>query len=96
MRKLLVWILAALGGAALIRKLRRKGRDDVTVAPTDAGGDPADELRRTLADSRSDEPVLADTAPAESEATVDEERSEVHDRARSVLDEMQGPGTDDE
>ena len=96
MRKFLLWLLAALGVAALIRKLRRRTSGEAAAPTTDTSADPAEELRRTLADSRPDEPPPDGTASAESEATVDEERSDVHDQARSVIDEMQGAGTDDE
>jgi len=51
-----------------------------------AADDPADELRRRLADSRSaDEPANAPTAP---EATVEERRADVHEQGRATLDEM--------
>jgi len=57
------------------------------AAPAEpAADDPADELRRRLADSRSaDEPANAPTAP---EATVEERRADVHEQGRATLDEM--------
>ena len=93
MRRLLKWALITLGIAALVRKLRSKreaaGRDtsdasvstrtSVAVTTTTTTDDPADELRRKLADTR--EPDAADAA-------VDDRRAEVHDQGRSAIDEM--------
>ena len=50
-----------------------------------AGDDPADELRRKLADSRvEDEPAAVSSSPV----TVEERRAEVHGQGRSALEEM--------
>jgi hypothetical protein len=91
MRRLLTWLVVSLGIAALIRRLRRSSRP-VESAP--AGGqatepaaddDPADELRRKLAESRTeDEPAVVTPPPV----TVEERRAEVHGQGRSALDEM--------
>ena len=56
MRKLLTWIVVTIGIAALVRKLRSRGRKD-EAEPVPAGADPADELRQKLASSRDPEPV---------------------------------------
>jgi hypothetical protein len=95
MRRLLKWALITLGIAALVRKLRSRrdvavgGTPDATVSTqtsvtvttsTTTSEDPADELRRRLADSRDPE--------APTEGSVDDRRSEVHDQGRSAIDEM--------
>jgi hypothetical protein len=90
MRRLLTWLLVTLGVAALVRRLRRRGGQAEVWTPRDEG-DPAEELRRKLAESRSeDEVAAADTAGAE-QSSVEERRAEVHDQGRSTLDEMRGP-----
>lgn len=90
MRKLVTWLLVSLGIAALVRRLRR--RDEAASWQAEppsaepAAGDPADELRRRLAESRSaDEPV---EAPTEPEATPEERRADVHEQGRATIDEM--------
>lgn len=88
MRKLLMWAVVSFGIAALVRKLRRRGGGGVSDAEFTRGeptaDDPADELRRKLADTR-DEGAEA----AEPEATIDERRTEVHEEGRAAIDEMQ-------
>lgn len=94
MRKFLVWLAAAVGVAALIRRLRRRAEPaEITPAPTEATDDPAEELRRKLAETRPEEPVAA-ADPAGTDSIVEEQRSDVHDKARGVIDEMQSPGDD--
>jgi len=51
--------------------------------------DPADELRRKLAETRTDDEPAT---PAPAEASVEERRAEVYEQGRSTLDEMQPPG----
>ena len=87
-RRLLLWIVVTLGIAALVRRLRRHDTADVgadspaeAAPPPEAGADdPADELRRRLAESR-DEPAVSET--------VESRRADVHDEGRAALDEMQ-------
>jgi len=99
MRRLLTWLVVSLGIAAIIRKLRRREqRDDFTSAPN-VEDDPADELRRKLADSRSEEsavpePPVSPEPPASAEATVEERRADVHEQGRSTLDDMRDPDED--
>jgi hypothetical protein len=89
MRKLLTWIVVTLGIAALVRRLRRRGRENELSTPTETGGEPADELRRKLAESRTEEEPSAAGEPAASpEATVEERRTSVHEEGRAALDEM--------
>ncbi|MGH3133161.1 MAG: hypothetical protein ACRDNY_05385 [Gaiellaceae bacterium] len=86
MRRRLTWLLVTLGIAALVRRLRRRGeRAERAPSPGPGEGDPADELRRKIAESRSDE---GPAEPAPPEATVDERRAEVHGEGRSALEEM--------
>ena len=89
MRKRLTWLLVTLGIAALVRRLKRRDDHAEPALVEPPAGDPADELRRKLAESRStDEAEEAPTAP---EATVEERRAEVHDQGRATLDEMRFP-----
>jgi len=77
-----------LGVAALVRWLKRR-RDESAPAPGPPAQDPADELRRKLAESRADsEPETAVESPSE---TVEERRADVHARGRSALSEMTPP-----
>ena len=99
MRRLLKWALITLGIAALVKKLRSRrapgtGPSDatvstqtsVTVTTTTTTDDPADELRRKLADTRE---------PDEAPGSVDDRRAEVHDQGRSAIDEMRSSAGDD-
>jgi hypothetical protein len=86
-RRLLKWIVVTVGIAALVRWLRRRDSEPgVTEPPED---DPADELRRKLAESRSAEDT--DEAAASAEATVEERRADVHEQGKATLDEMSSP-----
>jgi hypothetical protein len=83
MRRRLTWLLVTLGIAALVRRLRRRSEPGPLTHEAD---DPADELRRKLADSRAEE---NDAAPPEPPAdTVEERRADVHQEGRAALDEM--------
>jgi flagellar biosynthesis/type III secretory pathway M-ring protein FliF/YscJ len=85
MRKLLTWIVVTLGIAALVRRLKRRGAEAEPTPVEPPAGDPADELRQKLAESRSaDEPQEAPSP----EEPVEERRAEVHDQGRATLDEM--------
>jgi hypothetical protein len=69
MRKLITWIVVTIGIAALVRKLRGRGKADEAEPPSPAAADPADELREKLASSREPEPgAEAEAAPAETTA----------------------------
>ena len=87
-RKLVKLALIALGIRALWRWRQRRQAEAASLAPAPAAPavDPADELRRKLAASRSDEPEPADGAAPE--PTVEERRAEVHEDAREALDDM--------
>jgi hypothetical protein len=86
MRRLLTWLVVSLGIAALIRRLRRSTSPTESAAVEEpAQPDPADELRRKLAESRADdEPAVVAPSPV----TVEERRAEIHGQGRSALEEM--------
>ncbi len=85
MRKLATWVVVTLGIAALLHRFkRRRATAAEPPAPIVPAADPADELRRKLAASRTESAAL-DPVP---ETTVTERRAEVHDEARAALDEM--------
>jgi len=68
-------LLIAVGGALGVRALLRRRRHEPPAEP------PVDELRQKLAAAKAEpEP----SAPA----TVEERRSDVHERARSAIDEL--------
>jgi hypothetical protein len=100
-RRLLTWIVVTLGIAALVRRLRQRAEPDELAPATEGAGDPADELRRKLEESRAEENAAPGSAPAPEpeptakvEATVEERRASVHEQGRSTLDEMRGPDED--
>ena len=86
MRRFLAWTSAAIGAAWLLRRLRRR---HTPPAPAE---DPAEELRRKLAETRPEEtPGEAEAQPeppAAAEAPLDERRRAVHERARAAIDDM--------
>ena len=88
MRKLVTWLVVSLGIAALVRKLRKR-EEPAELAPVSVTGeDPADELRRKLAETRTeDQPE----APPAAETSVEDRRAEVYEQGRATLDEMQPP-----
>ncbi len=53
MRRLVTWVVVTLGIAAIVRRLRRRGQQDEIAPAADEEDDPADELRRKLAETRS-------------------------------------------
>lgn len=84
-RKLVKLAVVVLGIRALMRW--RKGREQAELAssaPASVTADPADELRRKLAESRGDGGTAAPTP----EASVADRRAEVHESGRAALDEM--------
>ncbi|HSI98361.1 MAG TPA: hypothetical protein VK926_08360 [Gaiellaceae bacterium] len=92
MRKLLTWLLVTLGIAALVRRLRQRSTNVAPAEEAPPAGDPARELRRKLAESRSeDEPV---ETPGAAEGSVDERRAEVHEEGRAALEEMRSTPDD--
>lgn len=86
MRTLIKVALVALGIRAFLR-WRESRRQAQTTAPVQEG-DPADELRRKLAESREEETGEAEES---SPAAVADRRAEVHEQGRTALDEMKSP-----
>ena len=95
MKRRLFWLLALAGVVWLY--LKRGGRRPEPVGHEPApAGDPAEELRRKLDETKErEEPVshLAEPEPLEPPAPVVSEelearRREVHERARAAADEM--------
>jgi hypothetical protein len=84
-RKLIKLALVALGIRAFMH-WRKKRREAQTTAPeAEPAGDPADELRRKLAESRDD---AADADAPPEPAAVTDRRADVHEQGRAALDEM--------
>jgi hypothetical protein len=83
-RRLVKIALVVLGIRAFLR-WRRKRREREAAAAAPPPPDPADELRRKLAESRTD-----DGAP-EAES-VEDRRAEVHEHGRAAADEMTSSG----
>ena len=88
MRKLIKIALVALGIRAFLR-WRKRRREGQTAAPAVEESDPADELRRKLAESRDDEADVVSEPPA---AAVADRRADVHQQGRAALDEMNSSG----
>ena len=89
MRRFLTWAVVTLGIATLMRRLKRRRKaSSPAPSPTAAAptGDPADELRRKLAETRSQETSM----PVEElpDGSVAERRAEVHDDGQAALEEM--------
>jgi hypothetical protein len=85
-RRLIQIALVALGIRAFLRwRKRRQEAQESLPAAAEPDADPADELRRKLAESREEEPAMAAEPPA---ADVADRRAEVHEQGRSALDEM--------
>lgn len=84
MRRFFAWLGCLLGALWIFRWFRRG-------SPPAPAADPAEELRRKLEESRSDEPAPAEPPAAEPEASatgLDERRRAVHDRGRAAIDAM--------
>lgn len=87
MRRLLTWLVVTVGIGALVRRLKRRHQPALgdTAQPPAGGDDPADELRRKLAEARAEEPPEPPEPPEE---TVEDRRADVHEQGRSALDDM--------
>jgi hypothetical protein len=96
MRRLITWIVVSFGIAAIVKRLRRRERQDELAAPPEEPeepDDPAAELRQKLADSRADEEEPAEP-PLSPEGSVDERRASVHEQGRAAVNEMRGPDSE--
>ena len=85
MRKLIKLALVALGIRAFLRWLKRRRETAATPTAVEPAADPADELRRKLAETREEEAPADATEPP---AAVADRRAEVHEQGRATLDEM--------
>jgi threonine dehydrogenase-like Zn-dependent dehydrogenase len=84
-RRGLAWA-AGLAGVVAAFLLRRRGSASVPAT------DPADELRRKLAEARETEPVAVEPEPEPvPPADADARRREVHEQARAAIEEMHRP-----
>jgi uncharacterized iron-regulated membrane protein len=89
-RKLIQLAIVALGIRALMR-WRKKRKEQAAPAAAAPASDPADELRRKLAESREDDtPLEADAPPV----AVADRRADVHAQGRATLDEMTSSSED--
>jgi hypothetical protein len=87
MRRALAWMTGIVGIAALARLLHRRRHAAEPAEPPAA--DPAEDLRRALAEQRvvEPEPVVAPAAE-EPEPSPDERRADVHARGESAIARM--------
>jgi hypothetical protein len=87
MRRALAWVTGIVGVAALARLLHH--RRHAATAPPPEASDPAQELRRALADRREvgGEPVEVPAVAAD-EPSLDERRAAVHARAEEAIAHM--------
>jgi hypothetical protein len=103
MKRRLFWMLA-IGGAIWLWLRRGTRRPEPVVDvpanadPSGSGqaGDPAEELRRKLDETKREDEGSKTDAPSEptSVKELDAKRREVHDRARAAADEMHRTSTD--
>jgi hypothetical protein len=83
-RRLFTWLAGAAGGVAAYRAVTR--RQPAPPEPVAVEVDPVQELRAKLAEARSEpqpEPEPRSDSP-------EDRRRDVHEQARSALDEMRG------
>lgn len=85
MRRLIKLGLVILATRVFMRwwKSRSAHQEPIAASPAD---DPADELRRKLAESREDETAVSDDEPPA--ASVADRRTDVHEQGQAALDEM--------
>jgi hypothetical protein len=91
-KRALAWLTGLVGIAALGRMLARRRQPAESIAePSPAPiDDPAEELRRKLADQRQPEPEAEPVVAAE---TLEERRARVHAKAREAIDAMDDGGS---
>ena len=102
MRRLIGWMAGLAGIAALAKVLHKRPQPALPSGsqPSD-GDDPAEELRRKLAEARATAattPVASPvTEPADADETaptgpsLEERRADVHARAQEAIDAMREP-----
>lgn len=98
MRRLIGWTAGLVGIAALARLLAaRRDRTEAPAPPppVSPAGDPAEELRRKLAESRDpDAPAAELPGPPARDESLEERRARVHAKAQealSAMDDLEGP-----
>ena len=99
MRKLVGWMAGLAGIAALAKLFHARPRTVPPLAPPEpAPDDPAEELRRKLAEARAVSPDPAgetepEAAPDVTERSLEERRAEIHSRAQDAIDAMRNDAT---
>ncbi len=91
MKRALAW-LAGIAGIATLGKMlarRRHPAENTAEQPAAAVDDPAEELRRKLADQR---PTEREVEPEPSTEPLQERRARVHAKAREAIDAMDDDG----
>ncbi len=93
MRNLVRWMAGLAGIAALAKLVRARSQSAPALSPPErADDDPADALRRKLADARSVTPDppgdSAAATPDEPALSLEERRAEIHARAQDAIDAM--------
>ena len=91
MRRLIGWTAGLVGIAALARLLaaRRDRTEAPALPPVSPAGDPAEELRRKLAESRDpDAPAAELPGPPARDESLEERRARVHAKAQEALEAM--------
>jgi hypothetical protein len=100
-KRVIAWLAGLVGIAALGRWLARRGQraqqptagtGAAPAAQASGAADPAEELRRRLAEARGAEPV-SEPAAAPAEESLEERRARVHAKAREAIDAMGDDGT---
>ena len=108
MKRVTAWLAGLVGIAALGRWLARRGhrghqpaagtvtapaaaRAEATASEATAA-DPAEELRRRLAEARETDPA-PEPAAAAADETLEERRARVHAKAREAIDAMGDDGS---
>jgi hypothetical protein len=90
-RRLFGWTAGLVGIAALARLLaaRRDRAARPALSPAPPAEDPAEELRRKLAESRdADAPLAEPTTTSEPVESLEERRARVHAKAQEALEAM--------
>ena len=85
MRRLIKLGLLLLGIRLFLRWWKQRHGQEEPWPTASPSADPADELRRKLAESRDDDSAEVPAAP---EASVADRRAEVHEQGHATLDEM--------
>ena len=91
-RKLIKLAIVAFGIRAALRWWKSRQAAQASAPAVTPAADPADELRRKLAESRDDAvPEEVEEPPA---ASVTDRRTEVHEQGRATLDDMKSTDED--